>query len=217
VLIGFLQNGDSAGSWGDDLFIPAIKARQALEVMTGHIFPYDVAASAAAWKKVERVKDFKERKRILSSLLPCNPNPLKAEVSGTGRQAFLKIRNVSDSTVTITHFPTYGSQTCPTSWSGFGVQGASPVKGRDDFVALQPDMIVQFPIELDDRFLQAEPASRKMTLVYDNNGSRFGVNAWIGVITVTFGSDWREERKVEAKTPNQAMQADGAAAPRPDR
>jgi len=212
MLIGFLQNGDSAGFSGDDLLIPAIKARQALEAMTGHVFPYDVAASSAAWKKVEGIKDVDERKRLLSSLLPCSSHPLTVEVVGSTRKAFLRVRNVSEVNVTVARRPSYGHQSCPGASYGCGLGDEAQVRGKEDFVTLQPGDNQQFSVDLKDGFLLADPASRKMTVVYDNNGSQFGVNAWIGTITVSFGSGWAEERKtetIEETWPNGNLKATG--------
>ena len=212
LLIGFLQNGDSAGFHGDDLFIPCIKARQALKTMTGHVFPYDVAASLAAWEKVRGVSNVEERKQRLLSLLPCEPNPLSAEAVGTNRKPSLKVRNVSKQPVTVAKRPSYGHQNYPGGSCGCGFGEDASVKGKDGFVTLQPGESVQFEVEFKDGFLRADPATRKMTVVYDNNGSQCGANAWVGSIPVTFGSEWTEVRKVETVTktwPNGNLKATG--------
>jgi hypothetical protein len=55
ILINFLANDDFAYRYGDDLGIPAIKARATLHKLTGCWFPYDVAAASDAWSKTEHI------------------------------------------------------------------------------------------------------------------------------------------------------------------
>lgn len=212
ALIAFLQTGDSAGYDGDDLFIPAIKARKALQEMTGHVFPYDVAASLAAWDKVGSIANAEERKRLLSSLIPCDPMPLQVEVVGKAQKAHLRVRNASKQDVTVARRPSHGNQICPGGGYGCGFGADNKITGKDDFLTLRPGDNVQFEVELHDRFLLSAPSARKMTVNYDNNGSAFGINAWIGSIPVSFGTDWTEERKVEtveATWPNGNLKSTG--------
>jgi len=52
-------------------------------------------------------------------------------------------------------------------------------------------------VTLDNNFLISEPKGRSLKLDYIDNGSSVGVNAWIGYLEVKFGSNWKEERRIE--------------------
>jgi hypothetical protein len=210
--ISFLENGDSAGFDGNNLFIPQIKAREALFRMTGHVFPFEVKSSLAAWEKVKNLNDAKKRKEILGALIPCDAMPLKAEVVGTNKKAYLRITNTSRQKTTVTKRPSYGNQCSPGASSGCGFGSDAAVKSEKDFMNLKPGESIQFDVELGDRFLLADPSTREMTVVFDNNGRAYGVNAWIGNLNVEFGKDWKEEREIKnvgEKWPNGNFKAVG--------
>jgi hypothetical protein len=86
ILITFLQNDSLAYQYGDDLGIPALKARTAIAQLTGHWFPYDVARSLKAWREVESVADHVRRKELLQKLLPGSRFPIVAELIGAPRR-----------------------------------------------------------------------------------------------------------------------------------
>jgi len=85
VLIPLLQDDGFAYMSGDDLGIPALKARQGLHKLTGHWFPYDVDAAAQVWKQADAVADAGKRKELLDTLLPDAECPIVAEMVGSSR------------------------------------------------------------------------------------------------------------------------------------
>ena len=68
ALITYLENSRFVYEYGDDLGIPALKARQALEDITGHWFPLDVDKSMDAWHEAREVRDRTKRKELLRKL-----------------------------------------------------------------------------------------------------------------------------------------------------
>ncbi len=83
VLIPFLQNDAFAYQYGDDLGIPALKAREALHKIAGCWFPHNVAVAAAAWKRAEATADPAKRKALLDKLLPGGQFPVTAHLVGS--------------------------------------------------------------------------------------------------------------------------------------
>jgi len=81
-LITYLQNCDFAYQYGDDVGIPALKARLALKKITGHWFPYDVEQSMSAWQKAGQVTDKAKRRKVLEQLIPGSEFPVVAELVG---------------------------------------------------------------------------------------------------------------------------------------
>jgi hypothetical protein len=84
-LITFLEDGTFSYQYGDELGIPAVKARQGLQRMTGQWFPYGVLASNEAWRQVEAIGEKADRKKMLGRILLGTEFPLKAELVGTAR------------------------------------------------------------------------------------------------------------------------------------
>jgi hypothetical protein len=212
ALISFLRNGESAGFYGDDLFIPALKAKEALYSITGHYFAFDVDASRRAWETAQNIADREERKRRLDALQPNDPSPLRAELIGDGTtNAAVWVENNSQEKVVISRYPAWGEQ----KWPG-GVAGCRFGKAarheNPEFVTLAPAGSTEVSISLLESYLLAEPGTRKLTLAYTDNGSSKGVNAWIGLVNVQFGAAWNEQRntvKVEEKWPNGNLKAVG--------
>ncbi len=212
ALIAFLENGDSAGFAGDDLFIPAIKSRQVLLAITGHVFPFEADSSLKAWDKAQHIADASSRGELLAQLIPCDAQPLKAELVGSNNNAYLRLTNTSRQPTTVTRHPSYGHQRSPGASFGCGFGQAAEVQSEKGFVTLKPGDSIQLSVELRDRFLLASPDTREMSVVFDNTGSAYGINAWIGNIKVSFGEDWQEERvikNVEEKWPNGNLKAAG--------
>jgi hypothetical protein len=85
ILINFLDNDEFAYRYGDDLGIPAIKARTTLHKLTGRWFPFDVAAASEAWSKTECIAEPEQRQRHLAELLPDPEFPVLAELVGKPR------------------------------------------------------------------------------------------------------------------------------------
>lgn len=205
ALISFLRNGESAGLYGDDLFIPALKAKEALYSITGHYFAFDVESSRRAWEASQNLADKEERKRRLDKVQSQDPSPLRAELIGDGStNAAVRVENKSKEEIVISRYPAWGEQ----KWHG-GVAGCRIGKvdghGKSEFVTLAPAASIEVSISLLDSYLLAEPSTRTLTLAYTDNGSSQGVNAWIGLVNAQFGTAWNEQRnmvRVEEKWPN---------------
>jgi len=212
ALISFLRNGESAGFYGDDLFIPALKAKEALYSITGHYFVFDVEASRRAWEAAQNIADREGRKRRLDALQPNDPSPLRAELIGDGTtNAVVRVENNSQEKIVISRYPAWGEQ----KWPG-GVAGCRFGKAarheNSEFVTIAPAGSSEVLISLLESYLLAEPGTRKLTLAYTDNGSSKGVNAWIGLVNVQFGAAWNEQMnmvKVEEKWPNGNLKAVG--------
>lgn len=196
ALISFLNNGEYAGALGDDVFIPALKAKQALHKLTGHYFALDSQSSLRAWENVGHIQNSEERKRQLAQLQPHDPAPLKAEIVGTGTtNAAIRVINKSQQEVLISRYPAWVEQKWPSGVTGCGSE--KPKQNESDFVNLKPGDSIQIQVTLQESFLLAQPSSRTVTLTYKDNGSRQGLKAWIGLVNAEFGTDWKEQRKIE--------------------
>lgn len=211
ALISFLNNGEYAGAYGDNVFIPALKAKEALYKLTGHYFTLDAQASLRAWENVKHIQSWEERKRQLAQLQPDDPSPLKAEVIGTGTtNAVIRVSNKSKQEITIPRYASWVEQKWPSGSSGCGSQGSKD--NESDFVTLKPGDSIQIQATLQESFLLAQPGSRTVTLTYKDNGSRQGLKAWIGLVNADFGAGWTEQRKIETveeKWPNGNLKSVG--------
>ena len=218
ALIGFLQSDEFAYQDGYDIGIPALKAWQALTEITGHQFPFDVEASQKAWQDARSIHDKSARKRLLEQLAPGGGTPLVAaavglpakELSGALKDWYgplgegevvikVRFRNVSSRPVTILKYPTQVESQSPAGCKDYGSLGAaSPGKiEKLEFVTIQPDRDLAIEAIVDEGFLIADPATRRLRISYLSNGHRQNVKAWIGNIDVDFGSDWKYAREVK--------------------
>lgn len=208
LLITFLQNNAFAYQFGEDVGIPALKARKALYEITGHWFPYDIVVSTEIWKKVAAVRDSNERKKLLKELLPENEFPVVAELIGSPREASkeledkrsmvtVRVKNASGQDITIAKLPTGVHQSCPALSSYRALHPPLKDITKKDFLTLKPSEWTEFEVAIYNRFLVSEPKNRNLKLSYTDNGNSVGVNAWIGSLDVKFGSNWKEERKIE--------------------
>jgi hypothetical protein len=219
ALIRFLENDACAYRIGDDLGVPALKARAALKKITGYTFPTDVRVSLAAWEKAQSVRSADERLAVLTRLAPCDPAPLLATIALAGDRktpaapaqtqsrftagfgderetpADITVKNRSSRPVTLRLFPddvdiSWGS---PESGSGMSSTGAGPLpEGKAGYVELAPGQSTRFRVGLPDQCLAADPSTRAITISYSSNGHERGVNAWIGSLKVAFGEGWKE-------------------------
>ena len=146
ALIGFLQNDKFAYRNDGDIGIPAIKSQQSLKAITGHEFPFDVAASAKAWEAVQSINEKSERTRRLDELAPGDHLPLAAAAVGLPTKAVsdgaqneqrvlgrdelvvtIRLRNVSPRPVTILKDPSEVAY----SWPGGSSFHVSPSRPDD--------------------------------------------------------------------------------------
>jgi len=229
TLIPFLEVDSLAYSSGDELGIPAVKARKALYKLTSHWFPYDAAAASQVWKKAAAVADPDKRKALLDRLLPEKECPVIAQLVGSPRyepakppdgpatkmsaattlpynesttqpkdaMATVRLRNASNRTVTLGRLPSSVGQEWARGSSWRSTHCRRGMLAKEDFVDLRPGETTEVTVTLDDSFLLAEPNDRKLALIYKRNGRALGLKAWIGMVYAEFGSEWKEERKLE--------------------
>jgi len=188
ALAAFLESDAVPWRCDDEIGMPALKARESLHRMTGHWFPFDVTASLAAWRKAASVSGPAARGRFLARMLPNDPNPLAAEVTGDiCANTLCKITNQSKFPVTVTRFPegwnAQWSYECG-SGGGSSSSGGHRAKRQRDFIVLQPGESLVFSIHLRERFLAANPARLKLSLVYACCGHKWGLHAWMGRLPV---------------------------------
>ena len=214
-LIGFLQNDKFSYQYGDDLGIPALKAQQALTLITDHEFPFDVELSQRAWDEAVRIGDKADRKRLLEQLAPGNRAPLVASAIGLPRKVIgvelkkqhdellegqsvvtIRLRNVSSRPVTILKEPSMEERSTGSSSYSYG-SGADVENKLQEFRTLEPNESIEFEIVLTDDFLNRELSERRLRYSYLNNGNRQGLKAWIGSIDVEFGPEWKATREVK--------------------
>lgn len=212
ALIGFLQNDKFTYQHGDDLGIPALKAQQALLAITGHEFPYDVAASQTAWQAAVGLSDRAARKRLLAETISGGQTPLVAaavglpgkELSESLKKHYeslredefvitIRLRNLSAGAVTILSSPSEVEMRWP---GGLSSRGSAPYgEQKSEFTMIEPKDGVGIETVVTKNFLMAEPADRQLKLRYLASGNREGVKAWMGTIGVEFGADWKYVRE----------------------
>lgn len=209
ALIAFLQNDEFAYRLGDDIGIPALKARQALVEITGHEFPFDIESSQKAWQEAKRIDDKASRTIYLEKAAPGGQTPLAAALVGLPSKKLsealkkkyerldegevvvtIRLSNLSPRPVTILAEP-----------SEVDVQWPGGSSGRNfdekEFTTIKPAESILLETMVPEDFLIAEPAERRLQLSYWANGNRQGVKAWIGTIHVEIGTAWKYERKVK--------------------
>ncbi len=235
ALITFLQNDKFVYQYGDDLGIPALKARQALKKITGQWFPFDVRKSMDAWDKAKGIPDEAKRSALLAKVLPDGDCPVRAELVGQPRHeqvpadeagadtskrsdsdqkvfATVRIRNVTGKPVMIAKVPSDVKMSWPGGVSSYGHHPFNYKPRKGDFVFVHPLQSLEYEVKLNESFLIAEPSTRKLKLAYLSNGNSVGLNAWIGTVDVQFGPEWkgkREVKHVEEKWPNGNLKATG--------
>jgi hypothetical protein len=202
-MISYLQNGGFAYQYGNDFGIPALKARQALKAITGHVFPFDVEVSKKAWQQALPLEDRTARLQLLAKVAPGDESPFFARAAGEPRteadekmkerfggigedDVFVTIGlyNLSPRPVTVLKYPSDVEMSWPEGNSSYRDRSAT----KEDFTTIDPGEAITFEVRLYRSFLRAGP-SKRLRLQYLNNGHEAGVNAWIGTVLVTFGSE----------------------------
>jgi hypothetical protein len=178
ALIGFLEDDKIAYTYGNEIGMPALRARAALHSLTGCWFPYDVQASLHAWRAARQVSDDDERRQRLKNVDEVNEVPLDGKVILNGGRYYVEVRNVSLRRVTISRLPS------EVSLRTIGSQSTSqrlPPKVATDFVTLEPggSRRIDEPIRIrKDEFRQGST----LRLSYFDLGKRFGQHAWLGSV-----------------------------------
>lgn len=62
---------------------------------------------------------------------------------------------------------------------------------------MEPGASTEIEVKLDVLFLRSEPKDRKVTLIYARNGKALGLKTWMGRVDARFGSEWKEDGKIE--------------------
>jgi len=214
ALIGFLEDDRFSWQYGDELGIPAVKARAGLRRMTGRWFPFDAGASGEAWRRVEAIPDRAERRKRLGEVFPDPELPLMAEMVGTVRPrprepaaveeapedgesiATVRITNGSPGPISIARLPCR----VQAAWSG-GCGGASPadpggIPAAGPHVRLGPGEHLDLDVILPDGFLRDDPSTRELDLLYASRGEASGLPPpmWVGWLPVRLGPPGEEDR-----------------------
>jgi hypothetical protein len=215
LLIACLQNSSFVYQYGDDVGIPALKARQALRTITGHWFPFDVRRSMSAWQQAQQIQDKLKRKELLNKLIADVEFPLVAELVGTPSckdfkaekkpvvkspqklasvddpvdaeqtvVATVRLRNITNEFVVVAKCPLGVEMPYEGGCSSYGTCSPAEKPAADHFATIAPGGVLEFQVKLLERFLVADPKTRRLRLSYYNNGNDVGVNAWIGALEV---------------------------------
>jgi hypothetical protein len=208
ALITFLENDGFAYQVGDDVGIPALKARNALHDTTGLWFPQDVDASLRAWEKVRTIANRQERETCWKTLVAGVACPLKAELEGDDAVAHIVVTNVSLQVVTVAKFPSQIEE----RWSSGSADTGTGGEG-DDFISLKPGESSRYKVKLHGSFLYGRPGTQRLIVSYWNSGRKQHLKAWIGPLEVKFGPAWKgsaggRQKSVE-KWPNGNLKATG--------
>jgi len=191
ALIRFLQNDEYAGNSGKDVCIPALRAQTALKQLVGHVFPLDVATSLKIWEQAKAIEDPECREDYLQSILPSDRVVLVAKASTDNGRVFVTVTNRSQHSIILAKEPTWIDWRSETDGAGcFFNSGAFQVTGGDSFVVLAVGEAVCFDAAISRTFLLefliSDLDKAKGVLFYTRNGNEFGINAWIGLVDVTF-------------------------------
>ncbi len=211
ILISFLQNDDFVYVCGDDVGIPAFKARAALKKLTGCDFPLDVSKSMEAWKKADATASGEDRKKLLAKLLSNDLQPLKAELVNEDDSIFIVVTNRSKEAVTLAKGP---SDFAYRSSGGIANGTNFHVTNKESFVKLAGGKSIRLWVgQLPDSFLASPPETREVALHYWRNGNEYGFNAWMGKINVSFAEGWSDPpggwKTVEERWPNGNLKCRG--------
>jgi len=138
---------------------------------------------------------------------------LESEAAQRNRLATVRLRNVTERTVTIARLPMSVVQACPSGGGDYALGPASDALTEADYVELAPGAALEFEIVLWGFVLRAEPDTRSLRLKYSHFAPSKPGNGWIGVLPVGAGESWKEERRreqVEEYWPNGNLRAVGA-------
>jgi hypothetical protein len=231
LLIRYLQDDAFVYQFGEDIGIPALKARLALKAITGFAFPFDVDRSAEAWAEAVKIKSREERLEALARILPDPEDPFVATLVGPPRSepgeenrgdgrgapdgtrlyATVRIRNVAPGFMTLARRP----WEVELRWGG-GV--CSYAVGKDataaeDFTTLEPGQTMEVEVPINRSYARSPAEGARMLLFYRHLGRNVGLKAWIGTVAVAIGAEWKVERnfeRVELLWPNGNLRETGA-------
>ena len=183
AIIAFLEDDGFAYQMGDDIGIPALKARSALHKATGLWFPQDVAAAAIAWDKVRTIHDRLEREKLWKTLVEGVACPVKAVLERSGSNANVVLTNVTDRAVTVAKSPSEVNCRWDSAVGGGGYPEC------EEFKLLKPGESTRFKYELNPDLVRSGQRLQRLTLLYWNAGRKQHLKAWIGSVNVDLGND----------------------------
>ena len=187
-LIRFLDEGDYAGRIGDDIFIPSLRARAGLERIVGFTFPLDADRSGRAWKAALSIDDRQKRIDRLAQLLPDKSAPIRAQAIGDVKNCKIRVTNTDQRKWTVTTRPA-DLEIC---FNGNSHSMGVRPRLASQFVTLAAGESVEYPVQIPDRLMLAEPKDRSVNALYLYDGHQFGLKAWLGKVAVEFGDGWNE-------------------------
>jgi hypothetical protein len=193
ALVNFLENDNFAYQSGDDVGIPALKAREALHAITGCHFPYEVKAASDTWERVVAIADAEQRGRKFAEIMGVKECPLNAALLGKKDDASLRVTNRSREEVIVTRRPGWVEVS---SESGFS---SATLRGRTEAsrpVNLAPGQSVTVRIGALDLHAQAKPSSRVIKLFYDRLADGSGSKGWMGWLEVKVGKGWQDPTRI---------------------
>ncbi|MDB5391174.1 MAG: hypothetical protein JWM11_6820 [Planctomycetaceae bacterium] len=153
--------------------------------ITNHCFPFDVETSRKAWATASKIRDLKERQAFLSRFAPADSKPWSAKLVTEMNEVFIEVTNQSPSTMTLARLPKVID--VRTRNGIFGVGTKSELKhDKSDFITLETGKSCRFQLNTQGNKTFKDgyaTSSLSIDLAYLSNGNKFGVNAWIGVIS----------------------------------
>jgi len=119
------------------------------------------------------------------------------DVSERDAFATVRIRNVTPQPVSIAKRPCALSMVWPLRSSSHSYGYPGNRDNKREFVTAAPGESFEFEVRLDESFLISKPSTRSLKLSYQVNGNSVGLNAWIGMLEVKFGSEWKMKRRIK--------------------
>jgi hypothetical protein len=188
ALIAFLQDDSWGGRLGDDIRVPTLKAEQALEDITGYMFPQDISASRKAWQEARKLRDPRRRKAVLLRMLGEHRQPVAAQVTRDRGKVMIVLTNRSRRTVTVSRLP--ASIELRTD-SGTNSADYDKPTGKASFITLPPGGSTRFDPAIDSKAIEeVDPRTAQVILLYLRNGNQWAAQGWIGSIQATFAPGW---------------------------
>jgi hypothetical protein len=196
ILIQFLQTDGRAGRSFQDRLEPdifwnwdnhsgpacaALRAQARLKEITGATFPLDVKLASRTWELASSASDDAGRNAILKRTFGTVRPPFHAEIAGWPEHGVARVTNVSDRDVWLCHTP------------GLAGSFSAEVNGRESFVLVRPGQTYEITNTSDGSSCDPPGDRTGLNLYFDRNGNEFGIDAWMGKLTVYPGSHWHAQ------------------------
>ncbi|AIE85831.1 HEAT repeat domain-containing protein [Fimbriimonas ginsengisoli] len=210
ALIGFLEDDSFGGAVDEDIEMPTLYARDALDRLTGYRFPPDVESSLKAWRRVGSLAADQRNER-LRSLLGDWRDPLQAVAVelgpvqpspdfGTRTLGEIRVTNNSTQAVAIAKRPTSFSQRWEHGSSSGGFDSPDRV-AEEPFITLRPGEATSFRAYLIPELFSGSGRA-ELYLKYLKVDPRRGRKAWVGVLRAKISL--AKDRKPSTASPPEA-------------